>query len=179
MFEKLTRWFFSGVSLVVHFAVVCLLFGIPVFFVVQANNSPEFSVNDITVEDASGDEYLEAVAKDSTGWYKISYDCSASAGSFSPYEYTIGAFGLRVPHAFRTAHRTLLTLDEPLCFTGSEADSFTLTLYVTASSAAEAKSIADTAGFEAKDTTRTFSFVSEVIVSNPPYFYPGSAGTIQ
>ena len=173
MTEKVLLPFYTLLSVVVYLTVLIGILTIPLLFAVQANAPLSFSLEGIDVSPAdAGDAEFAASGYAPEGWYRIDYRMSVGSAKMSPYSYTVEAFALKAPAAFKKTGAYFVTLDEPLSFSRSVRDSFVLSLYVGGfEDGAAAEAFARTAGFGARGVVRGFSFFKEEIEMFAPGFY--------
>lgn len=169
MFDRFSKIFFGAVSAVTHFCMLCLILSIPGFLIYQGEKDPQFTVYSYVCEPAESDGYLAAEGVDADDWYRITYDCGATSGRFSPYTYTVGNFVLRYPADLKEGADYLLDSGGALVFSGGENTDFTLTLFVKAD-ARSAENIARGAAFGTRHISKGFSMIKKEIRFNMPGF---------
>lgn len=145
--EKAIISFFKGGSAVAYVLLLCLVLSLPVVFIYQAFQPPEFTFEAVAVEeDFTGDEII---TKDSEKWQKLQLSLSASSGEFSPYSFEIREFAVE-----GTDKEHIVILDDTVVCTKDESDPFTLTLYV--QDTRDAGEIMKEISFVASDYTKSF-----------------------
>ena len=173
MTEKILLPFYTVFSTLIYVVTLAGILAIPLLFAVQANAPLDFQLEEIAVAPASAtDEVFAASGHAPEGWYRIDYRMNVSSAKLSPYSYTVESFALKAPADFKKSGAYFLSLDEPLSFSRSERDSFTLSLYVSGfANEAAATEFARTAGFGTRGITRWFSFFGTEIEMFVPGFY--------
>ena len=171
--EKVLLPFYSAVSLVIYIVLLCGILAIPLLFATQANAPLDFAIEDISVTPASsGDASFAKAGYAPEGWYRIDYRMNVGSAKLSPYRYTVNTFALKAPADFKKTGAYFVSLDEPLSFSRSERDDFTLSLYVYGfADEAAVNAFARTAGFGTRGIVRSFSFFSEELNMDVPGFY--------
>ena len=175
MTEKVFLPFYSGVSALIYFAVMFLIFAVPVLFITQAKASPDFRLDSVEVSPADGtDAFFTSSGKSADGWYKIVYHMNVGSKKSSPYSYTVEDFALKDPEDFIKTGNYAVFLDEPLSFSSTQRDDFVLTLYAGGfADETAAKEFAGKAAFGTRGISRNFSFFKERIMVYVPGFAVG------
>lgn len=171
--EKILLPFYTVFSTLIYVVTLAGILAIPLLFTSQAEAPLDFVLEGITVAPADAtDETFAASGHTPEGWYRIDYRMDVGAAKLSPYRYTVESFALKVPVEFKKTGAYFTALDEPLSFSRSERDSFTLSLYVTGfADEAAVTEFACSAGFGARGIVRSFSFFKEEIAMFAPGFY--------
>lgn len=166
MNNKLTITFFNILSVITAVFLILLVLSVFSVFIFTFNSAPEFTLNSVTVEKE------EDLSDSDSNLYKITYSLSVSAYRFSPYSYEVKSFALKAPAELKNDPGISLYLDESLSFSNTEADEFTLTLFVkTYRDEAYILSFIKNSGFGMRGVTQKFSFFSYEPFSNLPGFY--------
>lgn len=173
MTEKILLPFYTVFSTLVYVVTLAGILAIPLLFTTQAEAPLDFVLEDVSVSPADpADGAFAASGHTPEGWYRIDYRMNVGAAKLSPYRYTVESFALKAPAEFKKTGAYFTALDEPLSFSRSERDSFTLSLYVTGfSDEAAVTEFARTAGFGTRGIVRSFSFFKEEIAMFAPGFY--------
>lgn len=173
MTEKILLPFYTVFSTLIYVVTLAGILAIPLLFTTQANAPLDFVLEDISVTPAdAADAVFAASGNAPQGWYRIDYRMNVASARLSPYRYTVESFALKAPAAFKKTGAYFLSLDEPLSFSRSERDDFTLSLYVAGFADEQAVTeFARTAGFGTRGIVRSFSFFKEEIAMFAPGFY--------
>ena len=173
MTEKILLPFYTVLSTVVYVVILAGILAIPLLFASQADAPLDFVIEDISVSPASlSDETFAASGNAPEGWYRIDYRMNVGSAKLSPYSYTVETFALKAPTEFKKSGQYFLSLDEPLSFSRSQRDEFTLSLYVGGfADEASANEFARTAGFGTRGIVRWFSFFQKELDMFVPGFY--------
>lgn len=170
MFNRFSKVFFTVISAVTHFCMLCLIISIPIFLIWQGEKDPDFAVYSVSVESAVGDSTLASKGISGDGWYRIDYSCGATSGRFSPYTYYVEYIEPIAPKTVVKSGNFIIAENGPFEFPGGEYTQFSLTLYVEATEA-QAQEIADTAGFGTRNVSKGFSMIEKDIDFIMPGFY--------
>ena len=173
MTEKILLPFYTVLSTLIYVAVLAGIFAIPLLFATQADAPQDFTLEEIAVSPASlSDETFAASGNAPEGWYRVDYRMTVGSAKLSPYAYTVEAFALKAPTEFKKNGSYFISLDEPLAFSRSKRDEFTLSLYVAGFPDEEAvNEFARTAGFGTRGIVRGFSFFKKELSMFVPGFY--------
>jgi len=169
MLDRFTKIFFNTVSLSVYVVMLAIILAIPGFLIFQGAKDPEFSVRSVNMEAVTSDDFLVSEGETQGGWYKITYECTASSGKYSPYTFKVGYFVLRGPLEYSRTVKHYVLLDEPLEFGGRNTDDFVLMLYVNTDEQT-ASAIRDNAGFATREISESFSMLRSDITFICPGF---------
>lgn len=173
MTEKILLPFYTVLSTLIYVAVMAGILAIPLLFATQADAPLDFALEEIAVSPASlTDEAFAASGNAPEGWYRVDYRMNVGSAKLSPYDYTVEDFALKAPMDFKKNGSYFLALDEPLAFSRSKRDEFTLSLYVSGfPDEAAVNDFARTAGFGTRGIVRGFSFFKKELSMFVPGFY--------
>ena len=173
MTEKILLPFYTVLSTLIYAVTLAGILAIPLLFATQADAPLDFALEEISVAPASAsDETFAASGRAPEGWYRIDYRMDVGSAKLSPYSYTVETFALKAPADFKKTGAYFVSLDEPLSFSRSERDDFTLSLYVSGfADETAAAEFARTAGFGTRGVVRGFSFFREEIEMFMPGFF--------
>lgn len=155
MFEKSVITILKSGAAVIYVLIMLTLFAAPVLFIWQAFTPPVFTFDSIEIsENLENDE--ELTDKNKEYRYKIVYKGMASSGKSSPYSYEIPEFTINDDSLSEAFSDYTVVLDEPLCFSASEADSFSISLYINSETEPDFSEIAKNVSFKAVNCKKSF-----------------------
>lgn len=145
MFEKSLIKILKSLSAVIYVIIMLALFAFPVSFIVHAFLPPEFNLNSIYFEQLS-----ESTEAPSENGYRVDYNVTASAGRYSPYEYTIEAIALTDDEFLSFAEGYEVVIDETSYFTKDIHDEIIISLYIYTDENIDIESLCTKAQFKTK-----------------------------
>ncbi len=155
MFEKIIITTLKSFSAVIYVFIMLALFSVPVLFVYQAFQPPEFILEGITIPESLGDD--EFLSGKEGNWHRIDFTMTASSGKFSPYSYKIEEFTTENSGVLSQFEDYEIRIDSPLEFSNTESDSFVLSLYVLSEEAPDFTEITADITFSAINYEKSFS----------------------
>ena len=153
MIEKFIVSTLKSASAVVYAAVLLLVLSIPVIFIYQAFQPPQFVFDSVAVtEDLSDDIHL--TDEESEEWIRVDFSLTASSGKFSPYSFYIEQFSFADEGILNTTAEYKIILDEPIECTKDVKDPFTLSVYIKGET--DINEFVKSVSFKATDFSKSF-----------------------